>query len=85
MLAKMIRILKTARLLWGMGAPFTTVGELSRWTKIPKSTVRRHIEKASKLGLVHLEFNRYKTTGVWEIRLTSIGQELIESQKEMFQ
>ena len=84
MFTKLMRIMKTAELLWGMGAPFTTVGELARWSNIPKSTTRRYVEKAERLGLVYLEFNDYKTTGVWEIRLTELGKEFAASQKGMF-
>lgn len=84
MLAKMVKIAKTALFLWGAGAAYTTVGELSRWSRIPKSTVRRYVEKLEKKGFVHLEFNSYKRTGVWEIRLTDTGKQFANSQGELF-
>jgi DNA-binding MarR family transcriptional regulator len=84
MIEKLVKVTKTARLLWGMGAAFTTVGELARWSKMPKSTVRRIVEKAIAFGLLHAEFNDYKKTGRWELRLTEKGHEFAQSQLELF-
>jgi len=83
MLEKMVKITACARLLWGMGAAFTTVGELSRWTKIPKSTVRRVVDRLVELGIIHAEFNDYKATGRWELRLTEKGKTWADGNKVM--
>lgn len=45
-------ILKTIRLVGELGQGDCTAGEISRWTNIPKTTVRRRLEKLTHMGLV---------------------------------
>jgi len=46
------QILNTLILIADLGKGDATAGELSRWTEIPKTTIRRRIVALQKLGLV---------------------------------
>lgn len=85
MLAQVLRILKSIYLAQaGMGQN-STIGEISRSTKIPYSTVKRRLDQAYNSGYVQCEIVSYKTTGKWVFWLTDEGKDFIACSKEMFQ
>lgn len=79
------RILKAIHLLSviGHGSPIT-VGEISRWTKIPPSSTKRALDKLEKMKLVeHNEFERGAVSGCKDYSATELGTEFFEAQGEL--
>lgn len=58
-----------------------SLGELSRVCDISKSTLRRHLIKMGELGLVHTEYQEYKSTGRRMYELSNAGLNWFHSQK----
>lgn len=62
-----------------------TVGEVSRWKNIPKSSVRRSLEKLYKLGAVDFsEFKKNRLTCRDFFLTENVGLPIAESYKELF-
>lgn len=83
MLAQVMRILKVLyahQILMGQNC---TVGELSRLTKIPYSTVQRRLQMAEKSELVEQEVVGYKSTGKRVFWLNDKGLSWVECSKEL--
>lgn len=81
---RQFRILKTIAMFHEMGKADCTIGEVSRWSNIPKSTARRTLEKLINYGLVDCKSIEYKSTNAWAMSLTKLGNSVFKSQKEMF-
>lgn len=84
MLAQVVRILKQAYAVQVLTGQHLTVGELSRYTKIAPSTVRRRLQMARKSRLVDSEYVGYKSTGKQVFWLTEEGMSFVECAKELF-
>lgn len=82
MTIKQFRILKAVHLLSAIGhGSKITVGEISRWSKIPPSTCKRHLEKMEAMGLVsHELFKRGSVEGCKDYSPTELGTSVFESQ-----
>lgn len=83
MLASLARILKSiyaTQILMGQNV---TVGEVSRATKIPYSTVKRRLEMAEKNKLICSDVLPYKTTGKRVFWLSEDGVNWVACWQEM--
>lgn len=85
MLAKVMRVLKLLYAHQVLMGENCTVGELSRGTKIPYTTVKRMLEKAEKSQLVEGLVFPYKSTGKRVYSLTPAGLNWVECSKELWQ
>lgn len=79
------KILKAIALLTEIGeGSKITVGEVSRWTKIPSATARRNIKQLEYWGLIEARlFTRGSVAGCKDFRLTPRGVEIYQSQREI--
>lgn len=79
MLAEMRDTCKKLMLFNNLFGYAPSVGQFSKGDKKSKSTNRRRLMKAEKLGLVVGHKVEYKKTGVWLYSLTDKGYEFLES------
>lgn len=86
MKTRQFRILKAIHLLSEIGhGSRITIGEISRWTKIPQSSCKRALEKLEKMKLVeHETFTRGAVSKCKDYYTTELGTEFFEAQKELF-
>jgi len=83
MLAKKITILRTMMQYHKDKGGVVTVGEVSRASKIPKSTVRRLLTALYFSGHVDEKYVPYKSTGKRIFGIKTKGVELALSQKAL--
>lgn len=83
MLAQVMLILKKLYAVQVLSGENCTVGELSRMSKIPYSTVKRRLRMAKNSDLICEELVSYKTTGKRVFWLTEKGLSWVECSKEL--
>lgn len=83
MLAKLHSVIRFASLAEWINGENPTIGQVSRYSHKPYSTVKRYLEKAEKLGLVESGKVEYKTTGKTVYALTEKGIEFLKSYREL--
>lgn len=81
---KRFRLLKTMALLHELGQASMTIGEISRWANMPKSTARRNLGDLVEMKLINCTSADIPTGYAWMLSLSKLGNEVFMSQKEVF-
>lgn len=83
MLEKIMYSVRSVKTLCWVHGRSVSVGEVSRYNKIPYSTLRRILTKAEKNGLVRSELVDYKKTGKIVFWVTDKGEEFLKQFREL--
>lgn len=84
MLHKVMVVLKTLQAQQIVSGEKVTIGEISRMSKIPKTTVRRLLGIAENSNLVDCETVNYKSTGKRVFWITATGGQWLDGYRSMF-